>query len=150
MSCLSVRNTVISWVSCFNQSTVYTDDVALKWLQRTKESTDRLARWSMKQAYHFTIHHKPRVTNQLTPEIMAFMKTLPCTLKWNFFMTILQQCLALPAFLLQISLKFSQLIPLQEKQVMWTVFYLSIQAFFESLPCQTYPNYKKNAMTTNQ
>ena len=133
MSCFSVRNSVIS-------------DFAS----------------TMKQAYHFTIHHKPGVTyqnadalsrhlyEQLTPEIMAFMKTLPCTLKWNFFMTILQQCLALPAFLLQISLKFSQLIPLQEKQVMWTVFYLSIQAFFESLPCQTYPNYKKNAMTTNQ
>ena len=64
MSCFSVRNTVISYVSCFNHSTEYTDDVALKWLQRTKESTDRLTRWSMKQAYHFTIHHKPRVTNQ--------------------------------------------------------------------------------------
>lgn len=43
----------------------YTDHIALKWLQSIKESTGRLARWSMKlQAYNFTICHKPGPKNQ--------------------------------------------------------------------------------------
>lgn len=42
-----------------NHFIVYTDHIALKWLQSIKESTGRLARWSMKlQAYNFTICHK--------------------------------------------------------------------------------------------
>ena len=43
---------------------VYTDHIALKWLQSIKQTTGRLARWSlMLQGYNFTIHHRPGKKN---------------------------------------------------------------------------------------
>ena len=45
---------------------IYTDNIALKWLQNTKYKTGRLARWSLQlQGYSFTIHHRPGRTNKV-------------------------------------------------------------------------------------
>lgn len=48
-----------------NHFEVFTDHISLKWLQKIKLATGRLARWSLLlQAYDFTITHRPGVTNQ--------------------------------------------------------------------------------------
>ena len=48
-----------------NHFTVYSDNIALKWLQKIKDQNGRLGRWSLKlQGYDFTIEHKPGVKNQ--------------------------------------------------------------------------------------
>ena len=45
---------------------IYTDHIALKWLQNTKDMTGRLARWSlMLQGYSFTINHRSGKSNTL-------------------------------------------------------------------------------------
>ena len=45
---------------------IYTDHIALKWLQNTKNITGRLARWSLfLQGYDFTIHHRPGKANKV-------------------------------------------------------------------------------------
>ena len=45
---------------------VYTDHAALKWLQNTKLSSGRLARWSLQlQGYSFSIFHRPGKQNQV-------------------------------------------------------------------------------------
>ena len=45
--------------------TVYSDNIALKWLQKIRDQNGRLGRWSIKlQGYNFTIIHKPGVRNQ--------------------------------------------------------------------------------------
>ena len=47
-----------------NHFTVYSDNIALKWLQNIKDQNGRLGRWSLKlQGYNFTIHHKPGIKN---------------------------------------------------------------------------------------
>ena len=48
-----------------NHFTVYSDNIALKWLQKIKDENGRLGRWSLKlQGYNFTIEHKPGIKNQ--------------------------------------------------------------------------------------
>ena len=48
-----------------NHFTVYSDNIALKWLQKIKDQNGRLGRWSLKlQGYNFTIVHKPGLRNQ--------------------------------------------------------------------------------------
>ena len=43
---------------------IYTDHIALKWLQSVKQMTGRLARWSLLlQGYDFTIYHRPGKKN---------------------------------------------------------------------------------------
>lgn len=47
-----------------NHFTVYSDNIALKWLQKIKDLNGRLGRWSLKlQGYDFTIQHKPGIRN---------------------------------------------------------------------------------------
>ena len=128
---------------------MYTDHIALKWLQRIKESTGRLARWSMKlQAYHFTIHHKPGVKNQNadalsrrpyeqpTPEIMAFnCENSTVYTKVELFYENPSSIPYVPCVFAADTAEsqpINQLIPFQKKQMMWTLFHLSIQAFLEN------------------
>ena len=48
-----------------NHFTVYSDNIALKWLQKIKDQNGRLGRWSLKlQGYNFTVTHKPGIRNQ--------------------------------------------------------------------------------------
>ena len=48
-----------------NHFTVYSDNIALKWLQKIKDQNGRLGRWSVKlQGYDFTIIHKAGIQNQ--------------------------------------------------------------------------------------
>ena len=48
-----------------NHFTVYSDNIALKWLQKIKDQNGRLGRWSLKlQGYDFTVTHKPGIRNQ--------------------------------------------------------------------------------------
>ena len=45
--------------------TVYSDNIALKWLQKIRDQNGRLGRWSIKlQGYNFTVVHKAGVKNQ--------------------------------------------------------------------------------------
>ena len=45
--------------------TVYSDNIALKWLQKIRDENGRLGRWSLKlQGYNFTVAHKPGIKNQ--------------------------------------------------------------------------------------
>ena len=45
---------------------VYTDHAALQWLKSIKQTTGRLARWSLLlQGYSFTIHHRPGKQNKV-------------------------------------------------------------------------------------
>ncbi|VDI62022.1 Hypothetical predicted protein [Mytilus galloprovincialis] len=47
-----------------NKFHVYTDHIALQYLHRLKESTGRLARWSMYlQTYNFEVHYQPGKDN---------------------------------------------------------------------------------------
>ena len=48
-----------------NHFTVYSDNIALKWLQKIRDQNGRLGRWSIKlQGYNFTVIHKPGIKNQ--------------------------------------------------------------------------------------
>ena len=48
-----------------NHFTVYSDNIALKWLQKIRDQSGRLGRWSIKlQGYDFTVEHKPGIRNQ--------------------------------------------------------------------------------------
>ena len=48
-----------------NHFTIYSVNIALKWLQKIKDQNGRFGRWSLKlQGYDFTIEHKPGVKNQ--------------------------------------------------------------------------------------
>ena len=80
----SLRGTEVKWSICereclalveaikqfhpylsHNHFTVYSDNIALKWLQKIKDQNGRLGRWSIKlQGYHFTVIHKAGVRNQ--------------------------------------------------------------------------------------
>ena len=45
--------------------TIYTDNVAMKWLMGKKEPTGKFARWIIKiQSYNFTIQHRKGTQNQ--------------------------------------------------------------------------------------